>query len=92
MTGQRDHQQRGAALLLVLLAILILVSIGTFLLLAVDRNTDTRFAYQRSVAGFNAAEAGVNVGAAGVLDTMQNFSLPSNCTPQSFILNGRNVT
>src|ERR1700737_5035638 len=92
MTTHRDHQRRGAALLLVLLGILVLVSIGTFLLRAVDRNTDTRFAYQRSVAGFNAAEAGINVGAAAVLDTMQNFALPSNCGPQSFTLNGRTVT
>jgi hypothetical protein len=76
----------------VLLVILILVAVGTFVLRAVDRNADTRFAFQRGIAGFNAAEAGINVGAAGVFTTMQNFNLPSNCSAQSFPLNGRTVT
>jgi hypothetical protein len=91
MNEPRDRQC-GAALLIVLLAILILVAVGTFILMAVQRNADTRFAFQRSVAGFHAAEAGINVGAAGVLTTMQNFNLPVNCAAQSFPLNGRTVT
>ncbi len=92
MNGRSHHQQRGAALILVLLGILILVSIGTFIMLAVDRNSDTRFAFQRSVAGFNAAEAGLHVGAAGVLTAMQNFGLPTNCSAQLLTINGRTVT
>jgi hypothetical protein len=84
--------ETGAALVLVLLGIFILMAIGVFIVLALDRNTDLRSAFQRNVAGFAAAEAGLNVGAAQVLTAMQGFSLPTNCTPQSFALNGRTVT
>ena len=88
----RARAETGAALLVVMLGILIFVAVGTFVLRAVDRNNDARFAFQRSVAGFNAAEAGLNKGAAEVLTTMQGFNLPSNCSPQSFTINGRTVT
>ncbi|HLW61572.1 MAG TPA: hypothetical protein VKV57_16850 [bacterium] len=88
------HQQAGAALILVVLGIFILVAVGGFIILAVDRNTELRSAFQKNVAGFNAAEAGIHVGAVTVLNAMQNFALPTNCTTTgtSFPLNGRTVT
>ncbi len=92
--GVGARNQRGAALVLVLMGILIFVAAGTFIILAVDRNTDLRFAFQRSVAGFNSAEAGIHVGAVGVQNAMLNFGLPTNCSTSgtSFIINGRTVT
>ncbi|HET8999078.1 MAG TPA: hypothetical protein VFP86_05480 [bacterium] len=92
MRAKVHGQQHGAAVLLVLLIILVLVAVGTFVMLSVDRNSDMRVSYQKNVAGFNAAEAGLNVGAAQVLTTMQGFSLPTNCNPQSLSLNNRTVT
>jgi hypothetical protein len=86
--------EAGAALLLVLLASLVFVAIGAFLLMAVDRNTDMRAAYQRNVAGYNSAEAGVHIGAGAVKNALLNFSLPTNCSTSgtSFTINGRTVT
>ncbi|HET8998695.1 MAG TPA: hypothetical protein VFP86_03520, partial [bacterium] len=92
MRAKVHGQQHGAAVLLVLLIILVLVAVGTFVMLSVDRNSDMRVSYQKNVAGFNAAEAGLNVGAAQVLTTMQGFSLPTNCNPQTLSLNNRTVT
>src|SRR5262249_13008416 len=86
------RQEAGAALLMVLLGIFIFVAIGAYMLLAVDRNTDMGAAYQKGVAGFDAAEAGLNVGAAAVLTAMQDYGLPTNCNPQTVLINGRTVT
>jgi hypothetical protein len=79
---------------MVLLGILVLSAVGAFILFGVNRNGDVRFAFQRTVAGFNAAEAGINIGAAGVLNAMQNFGLPTNCSTggTTVAINGRNVT
>jgi len=88
------RQQAGAALVLVLLGILVFVATGAFIILAVDRNTDLRFAFQRNVLGFHSAEAGIHVGAVGVENSMLNFGLPTNCSTggTSFNINGRIVT
>ncbi len=92
MLMRRAHQQAGLAVIMVLLVIFVFVAAATFVLLAVDRNTDLQAAFQRTTAGFAAAEAGVHVGAAGVLTAMQNFGLPTNCSPQALTINGRTVT
>jgi len=86
------RRQQGAALILVLLGIMVFVAAGAFIILAVDRNTDLRFAFQRNIVGFHSAEAGIHVGAVSVLNAMQNFGLPTNCNPQTFVINGRTVT
>jgi hypothetical protein len=92
--GAIARTQRGAALVLVLLGILVFVAAGAFIMLAVDRNSDLRLAFQRNVVGFNSAEAGIHVGAVGVQNAMLNFALPTNCTTAgtSFNINGRTVT
>ena len=89
-----SRQEAGGALLLVLLGILVVVSIGALIIMANDRNTDLRFAYQRSIVGFHSAEAGVHIGAVAVQNAMQNFALPTNCSAAgtSFNINGRTVT
>ena len=81
-------------MLLVLLGILVVVSIGALIIMANDRNSDLRFAYQRGIVGFHSAEAGIHVGAVGVQNAMQNFALPTNCSAAgtSFAINGRTVT
>ncbi len=89
---EKPRQQSGAALVMVLLGIFILTAVGAFIILGVDRNAELRFAYQRSVAGFGAAEAGIHVGAVAVQNAMQNFGLPTNCNPQALLINGRTVT
>ena len=88
------HRQTGAALILVLLGILVFVASGAFIILAVDRNADLRFSFQRGVVGFHSAEAGIHVGAVAVQNTMLNFGLPTNCSAggTSFNINGRIVT
>ena len=83
MPAQRDRSQSGATLVVILLVIFVLVAVGAFALLATNRNTDMRFAYQKSAAGFNAAEAGLYYGAGGVKNTLLTFGVPSNCGPQT---------
>ena len=88
------RNQRGAALILVLLGIFIFVAGGAFIIKAVDRNSDLRFAFQRSLVAFNSAEAGIHYGAVGVQNAMLNFGLPTNCSAggTSFAINARTVT
>lgn len=88
------RRQAGAALVLVLLGILVFCAAGAFMILAVDRNTDLRFAFQRGYVGFHSAEAGIHKGAVEVQNQMLNFALPNNCSGSgtSFNINGRTVT
>ncbi len=88
------REETGIALLLVLLGSLVFVALGAFLLMSVDRNTDSRAAFTRGVTGFNSAEAGVHIGAGAVKNALLNWTLPSNCTAggTSFTINGRTVT
>src|SRR5437660_4768341 len=88
------REETGIALLLVLLGSLVFVAMGAFLLMAVDRNTDSRAAFTRGVTGFNSAEAGVHTGAGAVKNALLNWTLPSNCSASgtSFTINGRTVT
>ncbi len=74
--------QAGAAMATVLAVILVFVAVGLYIMLAVDRNTEMRASYQRSVAGFHAAEAAVNFGAGDVRNALLAFTVPGNCTPQ----------
>jgi len=87
-----DRAESGMAMLMVLLVIVILAGVGAFMMLGVDRNTELRAAFQKNVAGFQAAEAGINLGATTVLNTLQANQLPINCSPQMLFLNGRTVT
>ncbi len=91
--SDKARQQTGAALVFVLLGILVFVAIGAFIILTVDRNTDLRFAFQRSIIGFHSAEAGIHKGAVEVQNQMLNFQLPTNCGAggTSFTINGRTV-
>ena len=75
--------QAGAAMATVLVIILVFLAVGLYIMLAVDRNTETRATYQRSVAGFHAAEAAVNFGAGDVRNALLAFSVPTNCAPQT---------
>ncbi len=92
--AEKVRREAGAALILVLLGILVFVATGTFIILAVDRNTDLRFAFQRSLVGFHSAEAGIHKGAVEVQNQMLNYQLPTNCGAggSSFNINGRTVT
>ena len=91
-TARPDREQTGAALVLVLLGILVFVASGAFIILAVDRNSDLRFSFQRSVIGFHSAEAGIHYAAVGVQNSMLNFGLPTTCNPQTMFINSRTVT
>jgi hypothetical protein len=83
----------GAALVLVLLVLLVFLAVGAFALVAVDRNAEMQAAYQRSVAGFNAAEAVVNYGAARVRNIFLAFNFPGDeeCQPRQYTINERVV-
>jgi len=83
----------GAALVMVLLMLLIFLAVGAFVMLAVDRNTEMRAAYQRSVAGFNAAEAAVNQAAGAVRNTFLSFNVPGDqdCQEKVLWINEREV-
>ncbi|MDR7400425.1 MAG: hypothetical protein QN144_14110 [Armatimonadota bacterium] len=85
--------QRGAALVMVLLMLLIFLAVGAFVMLAVDRNTEMRVAYQKSTAGFHAAEAAVNQAAGGVRNTFLSFNVPSDedCREKFLWINEREV-
>lgn len=86
-------ESRGAALVMVLLMLLIFLAVGAFVMLAVDRNNEMRVAYQRSVAGFNAAEAAVNQAAGAVRNTFLSFNVPTDqdCMEKVLWINEREV-
>jgi len=86
------RKESGAAMVTVLLVILILAAVGVFVVIAVDRNSEVQTAFTRSVAGFYAAEAGLNRGAADARNTFLGFDVPTTCTPTSFTINQRTVT
>src|SRR5574341_1250347 len=86
------RSQSGIAILGVLLILLILVGIGVIVTSLVERNTEQQAAHSRSVVGFYAAEAGLNVAAARVRNVLLGFSVPTDCTPRPFSLGNRNVT
>src|SRR5437016_1136056 len=92
MLARRARRETGVALISVLLIIVVLSAVGAFMLVAVDRNTELRVGFQKNVAGQNAAEAGLNAGAAQVETAMLNFGLPTNCSAQTLTINGRTVT
>src|SRR5437660_7587039 len=86
------HGQTGMAMVAVLIIIVLLVAVGGFMALGVNRNTEQGAGFQKNVAGLHAAEAGLNVGAAQALTAMQNYGLPTNCNAQTLSLSGRTVT
>ena len=90
--GWRE-KENGLALVSVLLVMLVLMAIGAFVILAVNRSTETRVAYQNQVAGFYAAEAGVNRGAGRVRNIFLGFNVPTgaDCDPHEFTINERTV-
>ncbi len=89
----RLRGQQGVALVMVLLVLLIFLAVGAFVMLAVDRNTEMRAAYQRSVAGFHAAEAAVNRAAGGVRNIFLSFNVPTDedCAEKVLSINEREV-
>jgi hypothetical protein len=89
----RKGKEDGLALVSVLLIMLVLMAVGAFVILAVQRSTETRVAYQNQVAGFYAAEAGVNRGAGRVRNIFLGFGVPtgSDCDPHEFTINERTV-
>lgn len=87
-----DRREAGVALIMVLLTIFILAAIGIFIAVAVDRNTEKQATFVKSVAGFYAAEAGLNQGAGDVRNTFLSFNIPTNCSPSTVSINGRTVT
>ncbi len=91
--GKIRFREDGAALVMVLLMLLIFLAVGAFVMLAVDRNTEMRVAYQRSVAGFHAAEAAVNREAARIRNIFLSFNTPGNedCTEKTLEINDRIV-
>ena len=86
--------ERGVAVTAVLLAVFLFVSVGVFIILSVNRPTEMRGTFQKSVAGFQAAGAGIDRGAASVLNEMSQNLLPagSDCNPQTLSINQRAVT
>ena len=93
-TMRRMHDQTGMTIVVVLIMILLMTAIGAIIMLGADRNSEMRGTYQKTVAGFQAAEGGINLGAAAVLDKMQANALPngSDCSPQTTTINARTVT
>lgn len=92
MTTRIHRNETGAALLSVLLIVFILAAVGVFAAIAVDRNTEKQAAFTKSVAGFFAAEAGLNRGAGDARNTFLNFGIPTTCPPTTFTINERTVT
>jgi hypothetical protein len=78
---------------MVLLMLLIFLAVGAFVMMAVDRNTEMRVAYQKSTAGFHAAEAAVNQAAGAVRNTFLSFNVPGDqdCLEKVLWINEREV-
>jgi len=81
-------------LVVVLIMILLMSAIGAVLMMAVDRNSEMRGTFQKTVVGFQAAEGGINLGADAVFNKMQGSTLPSgsDCNAQTTTIEGRTVT
>ncbi len=92
MAPRRDQQEKGAALFSVVLVVFILLAVGVFAVIAVDRNTEKEAAFSKSVAGFFAAEAGLNRGAGDARNIFLNFGVPTTCSPSTLAINQRTVT
>ncbi len=59
------------------MGIFVFIATATLIILAVDRNTDLRYAFQRNITGFHSGEAATHAGAVGALNAMQKFALPT---------------
>ncbi len=92
MLARFGRGQTGMAMVAVLLIIVVLIAVGGFMAMGVNRNTELGAGFQKNVAGLHAAEAGLNVGASQVLTAMQNYGLPANCNAQTLVIGGRIVT
>jgi len=77
MMDPETRNERGMTLALVLIVILLMSAIGVVIMSGVDRNSEMRGTFQKTVAGFQAAEAGINVGADAVMNKMGNNIQPS---------------
>lgn len=92
MATRINRDEAGVALVTVLLVLLILAAVGVFAVIAVDRNTEKQAAFTKSVAGFFAAEAGLNRGAGDARNAFLNFGVPTNCSSTTLTINERTVT
>lgn len=91
MSTQR-RSEHGAAVVTVLLILLILGAIGIAVVSLVNRNTEQQAAHSKSVVGFYAAEAGLNVAAARVRNILLGFDVPTDCSAKILSVGNRTVT
>ena len=98
MLARVVRHERGMTLVVVLIMLLLMSAIGAVLMTAADRNSEMRGTYQKTVAGFQAAEAGINVGADLTMNSVANNALPTGSTCNAnfggspLSINGRTVT
>jgi hypothetical protein len=87
-------REAGLALVSVVLMTIILAAIGVFAVMLVNRNTEKQASYTKSVAGFYAAEAGINRGAGDARNIFLGYNVPagSDCNPHTMAVNDRQVT
>jgi hypothetical protein len=94
MRARTVDGEAGLALVTVILITVVLTAIGVFAVILVNRNTEKEAAFAKSVAGFYAAEAGINRGAGDARNIFLGYNVPtgSDCNPQTMTLNQRQVT
>lgn len=94
MRARTSTGELGVALLAVLLTTLILMAVGAFVVVIVNRNTEKEAAFTKTVAGFYAAEAGINRGAGDVRNIFLGYNVPvgDDCAPHTMMVNERQVT
>ncbi len=74
----RDNQERGAALLGAVIALVVLLSIAA--VMAVNTTSDARLrgAFSHTVTGFYAAESGLNIGMARFKNIFLDYNVPTS--------------
>lgn len=91
MESRQSLTQRGTAMLIVLFVAMALAAVGVGAVFTLDRWTAYRAAYQRGIVGFYAAEAGLNYGAAVVMEALLSGGSP-HCVTRTLPIGGRIVT
>lgn len=92
MIQHRDN--RGMAIIGVIVALAMLVALTVALAVTVTSDTQLRGAFARTTIGFYAAESGLNRGLAEYRNIFLNYNVPtgSDFNQRSFALNNRTVT
>src|SRR2546421_6070223 len=92
MSVRLAREQTGMAMVAVLLIIVVLIAVGGFMAMGVNRNTELGAGFQKNVAGLHAAGGGVELGGTPGVTAEQNYGLAGDCNRRTPVVGGRGGT